>query len=1147
MPKTTEHFNLVYAAADEVLTADVEEDRYLIIDRQLFGAFEVLGNGVIEGWDVTAGDGLVVIVSSGSGIIDFKYIETTSAVSVFDLGPESTIYLYVEIIGDDPANTVANFFVTEAQLNEGDYLLLAVVTSGSSNITDIDEDMKPKLSYIQAAIDLVKNHRHFGGADNPTQIDLTKEVRGELPASNIADLDAAKITSGRLSESVIPQLSHNDLDDIGTLTHPQIDAFIKMLSFENSHLLGEVSGTNMLQFYLAFKHVWSDVDQFTSNLLTMVPGITPDSFTDFDATNAVYDSTEHVIKGIEAVAGSTLTKTFDDNTDFKSFSYAEGIAFTSSITLDKDPEESVEIINFEEATQDAESIPGFVKTVDVITDGSSFKSTVDGADSGFFGGEVDVTEVVKLAFTNAFGSLQDWTLYDTIDVKIKTLSLEHGQVFFSFFNQDTAGDDIEQTPVSVLSINEVTDGYKIVTIDITTFDRDKVSKIVIATDTSVGWEPAVPFSFTLDKVTLKKSSLYKETGTIRYIISLPQIAEWSAISWTAALNGGTVKFRARTAPISASLSLTPYSDYLALSGDSPDVDNDSNIEIEITLTPSSDRTASPVLTFFKVTYVVASTDNGFIVDSQTDWEKGTPSAKADLTTTPGSVRIKEPLKVDNIYYGNSVIVSELDRNNIPVFGYRGNDAPAAPQQIIDNNLFTEFDLVTSVTRLDSGNYLFCDTGNDRIIELDPDGTFVFGLGSFNEVSTEFTVLSSVYRSDIAYVTVVLTKRVTFDDIDLTKFEIKYGNDSINLDATDTKVEDSFVSTDKTVQIFNIKLSTEHNVVLKAQSDLRLIINDNAFSEEISDSFDISSSLGLNGIPIFKGNFVYMDGIFQPVSVAFLENGNYLIGNAKRWGRENTGLSTVIEVNDSGFTSFSYNANDFVFSLQTLGGVREFSDELFIFSGIVGKASVIKSDTELANTIIAHAGNDTITSYTINKSTTLQLTAEALDDAEEPLNIFGNRFFWTSSNTSVASIDRLGLVTANNVGTASITVTSDEKTATVQIEVKEGEQNPSVSTVDFTETEKDIADNAAGKTIIVDRVSKSVRFTYDSADGLFPSAVAVENDDSYAITEKALTTDQNSRVIKVDSSGNILFDFGLGLIDSPNDVKSLRDDEVIVSS
>ena len=151
------------------------------------------------------------------------------------------------------------------------------------------------------------------------------------------------------------------------------------------------------------------------------------------------------------------------------------------------------------------------------------------------------------------------------------------------------------------------------------------------------------------------------------------------------------------------------------------------------------------------------------------------------------------------------------------------------------------------------------------------------------------------------------------------------------------------------------------------------------------------------------------------------------------------------------------------------------------------------------------------------------------------------------NSSIISVSSSGLCRANAKGTATITAEINGVIGTATIEVKVGEQNPSISAAVFSSTEKDIAEKAVGKTILVDRASGKIQFTYISSDGLFPSSIDIESVGLFVISEKSLVEDVNSRVIKVDINGNVLFDFGYGQIDSPNSVYSILDNHIIIGS
>jgi len=915
MPITTENFNLVYAVEGEVITPEIEENRYLTIDRQLLGVFQIFGNGVVDGWNITAGDGLSIVISSGNGITDLKYFESIVSTSIVNLSSNSTQYVYAAKITMSPADVSATFYVTDEQDDIDGAVLIAEITTNDTSVSNVNVGVRNNISFVEAALELIKNHRHFGG-DNPSQIDLTKEVRGELPPENISDLDASKITTGRLSEAVVPQLSHFDLENVGTLTHTQLDSYISMLTYENSHLLGEVSSVNLLQLYMSHKHFWHNIDEYTSNLLIIIPGISSSTFTDSQATTATIDTANHKVSGVVATSGTILAKTYTTTSDFAGYSSSSNVvAASNELKLSKSDSEEHIIANFEESVQNEEEVEGFVKEITVSSASGDLKSDMDNKETGFFGGKAEISQTITLSYTKDFSIYEDWSDYDTLSISIKNTDLLHGQINCYFTNVSSSGIETDQTSITLLSQNEVTDGFKQVTVSLGGFSKDNISKLVIYTTTDLGWDVSGSFSFVLDNIKVIKESLYESLGNARYRISLPQQAQWESISWTSELNNGDIQIRARSASTAAGLTLVPFSDYVNSSGDSLGVDNNSDIEIDITFTPDSDKENSSVLTMFKITYVVAASDNGFVITDYDDWDNGTLSSKTDIDTVSGTVRIKEPISVGDIFYGNSVIVSQIDINDIPVFGYRGNVSPPAPAQLVNNNINTGYDFINSLNRLDGGNYLFCDTGNDRVIEIDPDGNFIFGFGSFEGTSDNLTVLASVYRSDLSLLTFVLSKSVSIDSIDFSYMEIRAEDETFVFSSNDAIVEDSLVDSSGNASVFNVLLSADSNAILSGSSELSLIVRSGAFSEEISDLFDISGSLMVGGLSIFIGNFIYINGINAPVAASLLDNENYIVGNSRKWGRENVGIPSILEVKSDGTTDFSFDEGDFLYTLE----------------------------------------------------------------------------------------------------------------------------------------------------------------------------------------------------------------------------------------
>jgi len=1061
------------------------------------------------------------------------------------------------------------------------YVLLSSITTGANGVTSIDNSVIDNIDFVEAALDLVRDHKHTGGSQ-PAQVDLERHVRGRLPNENIGDLDASKIVSGRLSPSVMPQLDHFDLENVGTMTHPQIDAYIKMLSFENSHLFGEVAGTNILQLYMAQKHIWTDVDKYTSNFLSISPGLSPDSFTDHNATNADLDDVNHVIKGVLAQGGSIINKTYTTNDALNGYEVSVNTVIeNNSIFLDKSSDSSIVLLDFEDGVLAGEGIPGFVKEIVPITDNTSFTYDDEDAKSGVYAGKLDVAEVIQLTFTNSLSSSVDLSEYEDLSISVKTTSFNHGQIFVDFYNAGSLS-----LTVSVLANGEVTNDFKTVVTDITSVDRDAINKVVIRTDTSVGWDSTEEFVVLFDDITATGEGVYFESGSIRYIMDLPVSAQWEALSWNVDLNGGSFQIRGRSAFTRDELKNTPFSSYVLNSGDSPDVDPNPIFEFEVTLMSSTDGATTPTVEDLRVTFVVPASENGFVIDEIEEWERGTYTSKVDLLTTPGSVRIKTPINVGNTYYGNSFLLQELGVDNVPVVGFRGQNYLLSPNKVLVNELEPSFDMVNSLTRADEAVYRFCDTGNDRFFEIKFDGEFVYGLGSFNETSPFLGVMSVVYNPKLEILQIIFSRNVIVAGLDITEIELRYDGQSNLLDKNSYIIQDSTISADGSVKLMKIQLSPQMNEQLSEASEIQLILRDGFFIiEELSDFFLSTNLVRFTGMPVFSGDFLYVDGIFQPVSVDKTSEGGYLIGNAKRWGRTNDGIATIVEFNSDGIPTFSYDRNEFQFTLETLGNAKEFNDDYILASGIAGTPSfVLTADSNIASTTISSGAGSS--EFIIQKGKTFRLAVQTMD--KEMSLVFGDRYVWTSNNNVVAEVGVDGTVTAKSIGEATITATSvpkgdqivaSESTvegespqidssftgiprfATARIQVSTDETiNYAVSTIQFSDTENDIAGmipaeneetpeerNATGYVYLIGKSSQNVVFKYTSPEGSYPSKVTFDKDNNLFIAEKSFLVKNQGRVIKVDFNGNILFEYGFGEFDSPNDVQSLFNNEIIVSS
>jgi hypothetical protein len=132
---------------------------------------------------------------------------------------------------------------------------------------------------------------------------LQAETRNQLSGARIADFDAAKIVSGKVSPERIPQLDHNDLQNTGLLTHAALDSFTRLISSGNRQLLGEVAAVNTMKLITTQHYLASITDLNLTdlvdfpNLLVCYPGITPDAGIDFQSSTANINLATHCISG----------------------------------------------------------------------------------------------------------------------------------------------------------------------------------------------------------------------------------------------------------------------------------------------------------------------------------------------------------------------------------------------------------------------------------------------------------------------------------------------------------------------------------------------------------------------------------------------------------------------------------------------------------------------------------------------------------------------------------------------------------------------------------------------------------------------------------------------------------------------------------
>lgn len=1040
---------------------------------------------------------------------------------VKNLKPNVVNHVYAQAIESTRFDRDVRFF-SSTTLFEGlsGVVLLASVTTDGSGVTNIDTSLRNDISFIETIKTLINQHRHRGGDDNPSKIDLTSEVTGTLPGFRIDNIDASKVTSGRFDPARLPTLEHSDLLNSGILTHAQIDSFVRNLSNVNVRLLGELAATNLLQAYLALKHIWNEVDKYTFNMIAMIPGITPDSQSDLANTTAVFDRTNHAIQGIPSLAGSLLTTTLRTRADFESNSASVNIDIRQENGVDffqlARPFEQLIVENFDNVFSTGANYPDWTLETVAANSDTTFTSDSSKKADGAFSAELDVDQSFRVQTTRFFSEAQDWSEFNEIEISIDTRSASHGQIRLQLLTGTEGQSDFAVlSDFLILNTNEITAGFLTVVLDILAVTRSSVSGIRIYTDSSLGWDLS-PIVVNVDRIRLNNNLFFRESGSIRFRFETPQRSQWAAISWDGDLNGGTIQARARSASNFALMDQTDtvnFGPFFSNSGGDPQIDDYTNIEFELALTAAPGNQATPVVRSVTLSYITESTSTGITVDTADEFLRGRKFSNTRVESfgtgnTDGRVIIDGRIEVGDVVYGNIRSVQQVDQFGTPVVGITGSNFPLSPLQASQNELVlrqSALDGVSTVIRKQDKTYLVTDTLNDRVLLLDQNGNILKGLASNNARVSEdegLFPLTAVYNREDNTVYVSWSENVSFNSVDLSKFVISGSGVVITLSNnidTIIRVQGQNNELDSG-NVTAIELGESHSAELEfflnsqSVTDPRLFLDvepDAVQSGLNLDNTNFATLSGPRGILLSVEPIKFVRGIFRPISVEITSEDNWLIGNAKPLLTNDDGtdvitgvskdeISSVIEFDpDTGEVLFADDSVDF--SLVTLGNATEINERYIAVAGIQ-------------------------------------------EDANPP----------STSTTSTVQRDTLGLgATVSTSTTVPPSETTDDTGAT---------------TTTTTTTALDALGTFRGRVKIVEKSSGRVTFDEPTSDGTYGADVQVDENGQLVVIEKSFDgTVGRGRVLKVDECGNVFFQFGFKELSSPNDVRVLSTGNLVVSS
>ena len=739
MAKYTNKYEFGYFEYGDTTNAAIESERWRTIDAQMYGLFDVLGDGVVEGWDfsISDNDALVLSVSPGSGHVGLVSVQTSAVVQLV-LAPEARNYVYAVRVASSYYTRVPTFVVSVTQESYDTYLYLGYVDTAAVGVSpiilDTNVDDRVYISFKQQILDLIKDHRHIGGTTNPAKINLATDVQGFLREDNIEELDASFIITGTIDQDRLPKIDHIEgLTYNGVLTHAQLDTFVQILSQEGARLMGETSSVDLLKLILAVKHVYPEIDDYLVNELAFIPGISPDDVVDQVNTTAIVDyrpssgGGQHTITGTPADSTSTFTKDWDTEAEFDEAVLDDTVVVGDSIRLTtKDVRAYIEdfedISDWETITTDLSSVSSNLTLDAVLSKGGIYSAKLD-----INTDDVEIAFILKKTF-----ALQDWSNYSKIVFQFYCDSAEHGDIYFYLYDA-IAGSQGSYTMIlernaPTIDRETLAVGWREIVIDISKYTRQSVTAVGFYTSTSAGWSVKDSFSFNIDDMYLTSGNVFIERGTAIFSFGNDFEYVFSAVRWDASEPEGTsIKVRTRVSD-DPDMSSAIWSSFITVSGGSivlPSVGIYKYIELEATLETNLELDKTPQLYALYLDCYVTSSDREFSFETKDAWDAGSLN-NIDTESKAGSISIKNIGDLGTYVYGEDGVMKQLNPDMSGKLSIYGVSVPRSFTQML-NDTVAEFGQISAVTVGLHNSFIVADTDNDRVVEIDKSGNVLWGL------------------------------------------------------------------------------------------------------------------------------------------------------------------------------------------------------------------------------------------------------------------------------------------------------------------------------------------------------------------------------------------------------------------------------------
>ncbi|MAG26193.1 hypothetical protein CMI47_11585 [Candidatus Pacearchaeota archaeon] len=1182
---------------DSTLSVKMETDRFLTIDKQLYGLYSIFGSGVVDGLRArkSASDSTSIEVDPGLAFVNLLSGELRVPKRIEDLPPSSTVYLFCTVTGSTQKNRRLHFFTSTAPSQPNSIRLSKIQTIGSE-VRIVDNTYREEISFRKTVQEEIASHRHRGF---PSKIDLSREVKNQLPGARVEGLDVRQIRSGRFGLDRIPQLSHDNLKGKGLLSHSALDSMAKNLQISNRQLLGEVASVNLLRQHLFDKTLSEEYLNSSVNTISIIPGKTPENYIDFDASTVSFtDSGDYEgcpnggFTGKASPPGKIFNVKYDDDHSFNAAYRKENIVISqNSVTLLSGAEFNDPVEYFEQADSDGEEYPGVSISENIILNNISVVSDATVYVQGLYSGKFSSGKSSQIVYKKTITQNNDWYNYELLSVKVNCLSSSHPPVSFAFAHLGSDGEEVLSEKFPLLQSNEVTqnddssqNNFKQVSVDISSFDRSNVIAIYFYVSDSYK-----NFSFNIDEIGLATEAKYVSSGMMSFRYSSGSIVTLNTIFYDANTDGDTevnVRYRSGNSLVDLGQAewgpnVTSGSD-LYISG--------TEFEVEVSMKASDDLEFAPILNSVTLQFFVSGDDVGFSVSDLDDFLLGEMENIQIGNNFSGDstyISISLPVEVDDMYYSQLNSVSQVSDDFSATYGYGGSGMLISPIQAINYNQsdpLLGFDGITSVKRLVNKNYLICDTYNDRVLEIDRNYKLVRGYGSHYVGSgAGFFPLSAVYNPRTGIIQICLSQEAQIDPetFNLTGITIHVGENILNLSSRDELLQRNL-----TRRIMEIRLSSDkqQEISIDTQNVHVEMSPSSFFIEDFDHTSSFDALYGYKGLKVDVVDFTYIDGITHPVCVTDSELFDrwYVANSGVPFDRIRAGLR---DDSDEFFTS---PGKELLFnlvvslsdSLKDQGAVVTFMNDSGVSDNIPVSVSPpfssfidVKTVSNTRATVETTASDEDIANgptYLL----TFTIKVEALDEDDNLVEINESPFLIQKRITvvestaeeptypDIPSLIRLNLesdsidfsfggvdkFTFNDFTLGSVVEMDADRLLVSGIQpFGEGTEPPINPDPDSFEGQaSEMLKDFRGKTIILSVSSENIFFNYDSSDGLYASDASFDDNSNIILAESSIVKNVG-RIIKLDSFGNIVAVFGNGQFTIINDVRSSKNGNILIST